>query len=1347
MQPQSTEQSPEERPPAARPVPHAPTTALGSTLPSIPTSAADLQGAQQRTLPPPPQLQAHRIRLDQEPLRSVAGHHDQSLYSAQGETWRNNGEWYPPQQQQHSRYYQPQQQQQQQAQSQHHTYPRPPADATSPGTGSHQHHQRPLSGDRAEGVKRLRTEHNHALTSPASSPRQGPESVYGYPAHSAAPLQVRLESVSISPIPASAAQLSRGMPESGLRIAQAPASAARPHSQQAMQSMVGGDRPPNGDQRRQGAALSDDDNDNRGDGVHDAHEGDEADPGSIDPSTSRADHQAHERDSASRLEQKRRLNQACLLCRRKKIRCDSSQPSCSNCQRRGIQCIYPEVRKRGRPPRMYTFADFALPGQPLPPELQGIANVHASAMLPPAAGQAGASMPAWHQIATEYAAGRHRGPGSAAGMSGASTPAHTYSEYDQSPALPPLSVAMGRGGGYHAAGRGSLDPMLLPTPPLGVDQAVLDLFEYITPGLPIVHRQTLVQNIRDRSLTLPLWLAIHAVAARFETHHGGRALGQHPLAPAHHQRHGGPALGAGYAEKTHAMLVNRFGHRLPRPVWGRNERGHMVVGRDAHEHGDAAEADLSRREVIELLQTHVLMSIYYVGNWEPELAVETHAAAVRIAQRMGVHLMDDPSRLPDASGIFNPTAAQHQRKRAQDWSSPACGPSLLSSRWQPNAGPQPPLPGGPNDVEPGSAHVNDSSASADIRKNWIEYETLRRIWWALYTLDRVFNQCAGSPRIVQTSGFRVRLPCDDLEWDSMHAQPTSGSPAAAASSTLPDSGQQPSGLMVRTFREAVMHTSLSEQAANEIAATPSTDPNIYRYTAALAGLIDSVMDFGEDIRALATPPMMEGTEILAQLTAELLRATSGAQHDNLPSTAAWLGSRRASKQFAWTGRSGWHSSSVSAAWPPDWRSRMRVLQERAAELEARFTEWYSSMPIAQHARKPYLYSQLPLQDRITYFHQQIVYYGGVIQLQSLIVMTQGLLLPDPVDDGSAVFGPSALTNMLWRSLMDVDLSQRLAGDIRPRRPTGESVSSDSGLMRSPLPPATHSPYQPQEHSKSPRAANPGMVVDSAAGPGQVIDDATFFMRFNMFTCSAAYAGACIHLQNMKVTPRWESASRLHDEAAAKLNDARAMRGVGVASSSLAGDRDIGALPPPPPQPLPALPCTPDQAREGVKTLAKILEGISPYWRVGGRVDRIRTMWREIEGSELSLSAQALTSPSARIPGPLPIPVPQPPVPGMEAGQWMQRSPVSPRYHRQHRPLSQSPPPPQPPHQHRQQQPPQPSYNNPGMSIAALSSGLSAPPPSMPIHSRQPSAVVGPPPSSATITPLHQHIGMPPPPRP
>ncbi|KAJ2332457.1 hypothetical protein GGH92_008918, partial [Coemansia sp. RSA 2673] len=180
-------------------------------------------------------------------------------------------------------------------------------------------------------------------------------------------LQVRSASVSISPVPSSSALVSRSIPDDGPRIPQPPisATAAAPHpvaslhSPRSMQPLVVESQHLNGDQRRQVVELSDDDNDNKGDDAHDIHDGEEAEPNAIGASTSRSAHHRHERDNASRLEQKRRLNQACLLCRRKKIRCDSSQPSCSNCQRRGIQCIYPEVRKRGRPPRMYTFADFA----------------------------------------------------------------------------------------------------------------------------------------------------------------------------------------------------------------------------------------------------------------------------------------------------------------------------------------------------------------------------------------------------------------------------------------------------------------------------------------------------------------------------------------------------------------------------------------------------------------------------------------------------------------------------------------------------------------------------------------------------------------------------------------------------------------------------------------------------------------------------------------------------------------------------------------------------------------------------------------------------------------------------
>ncbi|KAJ2879984.1 hypothetical protein FB639_002945, partial [Coemansia asiatica] len=1123
---------------------------------------------------------------------------------------------------------------------------------------------------------------------------------------------------------------------------------------------------------------------------------------------------------------------------------------------------------------MYTFADFALPGQPLPPELQGLANVHASAMLPTAGSQ---GQPSRAAVPAAAGAPRHPYPALPAGApagtaSGTSTPAYAPSDYDQSPALPPISVAVGRSGGGGGmpgslgSGRGPIDPMLLPTPPLGVDQAVLDLFEYVAPSFPIIHRQTLVQKIRERSLSLPLWLAIHAVSSRFEPHYGGRHVQPHHPAPTspHGSTHrsssssSSAAMGAGYAEKAHAMLVNRFGYRPPRATWSRSERGRVGIYRDAPHDAAGADKDPTRREIIELLQSHVLLSVFYAGNSEMELAAEIHAAAVKIAQRMGVNMIDDPVKLQDFSGIFNPSAAANQRRRAQDWlSAPdaamntstgfGSGPGARS-QWH-EAGP-PPLPGGPDDVEmhdAGSSHPDSlarpaaavgASNSADLRRTWIEFETLRRLWWAMFVLDRMLHVTAGCPRMIQVGSFRVRLPCSDLEWDSMHAQPTTASPKNAMADA---NSAQPAGLMVRTFREAVMHTSLSEQAANEISPTPSIDPDAYRYTAALAGLFDSVIDFGDDIRALAAPPLLEGTEILAQLRAEQLssdglaggafghaagrqayarygsalrsethgsRAISAASADKQTATSIWLGSRRSSSSYIQNSRSGWHSSSTRSAWPPDWRTRMRVLQERAAALEAQFTEWYSSTPIAQYARKPYLYSQLPLQDRITYFHQQIIYYGGVIQLQSLVVMVQGLLLPEAVDDVSATFGygtgrasdvdgsaigPSALVNMMWRSLMDMDPAGAVFGgansaDARARshandssgdtvyaprrrqygvpsawqprrhyasagsdeddaalvpldedgnspeivreelqrmvetawrrcteaaiamsaavkratevrrvasanpntsyydptfrpqvlppyrgdvgsngRGSATSYANDRGMHagtmtryeRSPLTGEMRaSPQQPhsvamaaqyqnldqnqsqnqqqQQQQPSPAAPGQGAFGDSAAGPGQMVDDATFFMRFNLFTCSAAYVGAFVHLQNLRLTPRWRLAAQRHGDAVSKSSEMRALHGAGASAMAaglgderdlglLADPQDIGALPPQLPPPLPPPPCTTEQAREGVKPLVKILESISPYWRVSGHVAKLRSLWREIEGSELSFASAAGSS--------------------------------------------------------------------------------------------------------------------------
>lgn len=44
---------------------------------------------------------------------------------------------------------------------------------------------------------------------------------------------------------------------------------------------------------------------------------------------------------------------ACVVCRRRKLRCDGRRPSCGTCSRLGHECSYDEVRKKSGPKRGY----------------------------------------------------------------------------------------------------------------------------------------------------------------------------------------------------------------------------------------------------------------------------------------------------------------------------------------------------------------------------------------------------------------------------------------------------------------------------------------------------------------------------------------------------------------------------------------------------------------------------------------------------------------------------------------------------------------------------------------------------------------------------------------------------------------------------------------------------------------------------------------------------------------------------------------------------------------------------------------------------------------------------------
>lgn len=47
---------------------------------------------------------------------------------------------------------------------------------------------------------------------------------------------------------------------------------------------------------------------------------------------------------------------ACMICRKRKLRCDGNRPRCSTCKRLGHECAYDEVRRKSGPKRGYVKA-------------------------------------------------------------------------------------------------------------------------------------------------------------------------------------------------------------------------------------------------------------------------------------------------------------------------------------------------------------------------------------------------------------------------------------------------------------------------------------------------------------------------------------------------------------------------------------------------------------------------------------------------------------------------------------------------------------------------------------------------------------------------------------------------------------------------------------------------------------------------------------------------------------------------------------------------------------------------------------------------------------------------------
>ena len=538
--------------------------------------------------------------------------------------------------------------------------------------------------------------------------------------------------------------------------------------------------------------------------------------------------------------------------------------------------------------------------------------------------------------------------------------------------------------------------MKTPTPPLAVDQAMLDYFLYIAPNYPVLHRLTVIQSIHDKSMFAPLWLAIHALAARFNAH-SPASSSTYKLTERHSDKtQSGSALsmsprrdiGGGYdksspnifypsrnksgelfAEKAEILLSQHTSDSIPSstdsyfsnkysnqslhvtslstplplstsphqsssplshgyhhshnrlntatsPLYHQPSTGSSVSGNTSFSLStqsapttNISRADKSNDDGIfgkqgynmEISQTYLLLCIFYLGDNSLDRAIHSLSNAIQSLQLLGTHLMDDQAHTQDINGVFHSRLANIQRRRAKY--------PVASSAY---------------DEE---LFRQDSELMMEARQQWVQEETLRRLWWIGYSLDRYICLLTGIPRFISNHIFRVRLPGNDIEWDYMPAQlqgasynsdhhkhplpsparmtsnnsnarkghhsggshSSYGSFNASGATTTnanrsplshtannsvlilpriniePNDHQSPVSnsprQMVRSFREAVLHSSLSKQSQNDIPPSGSQNPNLLRLSIAFVGLNDGIIELAKDVRAMVCPPILDGCEM------------------------------------------------------------------------------------------------------------------------------------------------------------------------------------------------------------------------------------------------------------------------------------------------------------------------------------------------------------------------------------------------------------------------------------------------------------------------------------------------------
>ncbi|PVV05225.1 hypothetical protein BB560_000272 [Smittium megazygosporum] len=412
-----------------------------------------------------------------------------------------------------------------------------------------------------------------------------------------------------------------------------------------------------------------------------------------------------------------RISLACMLCRRKKIKCDSNQPQCQNCKNRGAQCIYAKERKRGRPPRVYTYGDLIPPGKPIAPELQSaieeaILNSKSTnmsqdtAFTPDTSSKAPkSSLDDRKQSPLTFNASENKvisanipdSPGLSSDEANLSNysikkkplyPIKPYSgqpfpkkplsqsqnespglfqkslkEYDYESKFFPQKRTSSFNDSYSRHVSHGLNPNEYP--PIEMNNLVGKFASTFLPHIPIFNRTALLEKIQSKSIGLPLWLVICAMSAEYRDYR----------------------LRCAYTARRILLLDDRIGNK--------NE---------------------SIYTTLQHLQSLLLLSIYFFYASKRSLAINLHSRAVDLMLSKNFNFID--LKKYNAEGSL-----PHSRFSEEVYSSPL------------------------------------------QRADKITKEEIRRTCWMIYVFDRFSSNISFKNTLILSESMLIRLPKTKSSWD------------------------------------------------------------------------------------------------------------------------------------------------------------------------------------------------------------------------------------------------------------------------------------------------------------------------------------------------------------------------------------------------------------------------------------------------------------------------------------------------------------------------------------------------------------------------------------------------------